>query len=425
MGRGRLALRLTPPRLGLLAGALLGVAAGPAPAPPPPTPLAPVGFDALPGWEDERFEEILAPLLVSCRAILAGPADRQLGGNGAVAELGGSPEAWRGPCAEAAALPAALPKLPRPARGRAYAARLKEAEEARHRMVREFLERSFLVHAAGLGILTGYYEPELRGAPVPTGGFLTPLHARPPEHVEMEQAGSRRILAGAMRDGRLQPLPSRAEIEDGALSRRGLELVWVDDPVDAFFLQIQGSGRVILPDGTLLRVGYAGQNGHPYLAIGRLLIEGGAIPRERMSMQAIRGWFAEAGMERAAAVMRANPSYVFFRVVDGLRPDQGPVGAMGVPLTPLRSVAVDRAHVPFGAPVFIAGTDPVTRRPLRRLTMAQDTGGAIRGPARGDLFWGWGAEAGERAGRMRDDAEFFLLLPRPRPPTTEVAEAAR
>jgi membrane-bound lytic murein transglycosylase A len=249
---------------------------------------------------------------------------------------------------------------------------------------------------AGTGLLTGYYEPELRGALRPHGPYATPLRALPPPTP--------------------QPLPDRTAIETGALDHLGLPLVWVDDPVDAFFLQIQGSGRIRLAGeatGGVLRLGYAGKNGHPYRPIGRVLIDRGAIAREAMSMQAIRAWLAAAPPEARIALMRENPAYVFFRILDGLAPEDGPIGTLGVPLTPGRSIAVDPAHIPLGAPVWIATADPVTGAPIRRLTLAQDTGGAIRGPARGDLFWGWGAEAEARAGLMQDRGTgFFLLLPR-------------
>ena len=182
------------------------------------------------------------------------------------------------------------------------------------------------------------------------------------------------------------PLPDRAAIEAGALDGLAPHLAYAD-PVEAFFLQIQGSGRVLLPDGGLLRLGHAGQNGHPYRAIGRLLIERGAVAREAMSMQAIRAWLAAAPAEQAAALLRENPSYVFFRRMEALRPDEGPPGTLRVPLTPGRSLAVDAAFIPLGAPVWLVTRDPLDGTPIRRLVHAQDTGGAIRGAARGDLFW--------------------------------------
>ena len=186
------------------------------------------------------------------------------------------------------------------------------------------------------------------------------------------------------------------------------EIVWVDDPVDAFFLQIQGSGRILFDDGTMMRVGYAAQNGHPYVAIGRELIARGALTRETVSMQSIRAWLV-ANPGEAAAVMNLNPSYVFFRTLEG----DGPLGSEGVAVTPGRSLAVDRAFLAMGLPVWLDAEDPLdpTSR-VRRLMVAQDTGGAIKGPVRGDVFWGHGPEAAERAGRMRSSGRYWVLLPR-------------
>jgi membrane-bound lytic murein transglycosylase A len=319
------------------------------------------------------------------------PAERSLGGRGMLAVTAGDLAI---PCAEAAAL--------RPG-----------DDEA----ARAFLERRFQPVAVGQGTLTGYFEPELRGSATRDARFATPLHARPPELVEVDLGAFApdlrgRRTAGVVRDGRLQPFADRAAIAGGALAGRGLELLWVDDPVDAFFLQIQGSGRVRMADGRVLRLGYAGQNGHPYFAVGRALVERGVLTRETASMQSIRARMAQAGPQEAAALMALNPSYVFFRVLDGLPPGAGPVGTLGAPLTPMRSVAVDRAETALGLPVWVAGRDPLDGTPLRRLTVAQDTGGAIRGAARADLFTGWGTEAAERAGRMRDAAEMFVLVPR-------------
>jgi len=250
------------------------------------------------------------------------------------------------------------------------------------RPLRDILERMLVVQDHGEGRLTGYDEPELRGAPAPTPELRMPLHARPPAPISA----------------------SRGQIMDGALVGLGLELAWVD-PVEAFFLHIQGSGRVIMPDGRVLRLGYAGANGHAYVPIGRILIQRGAIAREAMSMQAIRAWLAAARPDDARALLRANPSYIFFQELP-LAPEQGPIGTLGVPLTPRHSLAVDRAHVPLGAPVFVLGETG-----LPRLMVAQDTGGAIRGRARGDAFWGWGDAAGEAAGPMNQPIRMFVLLP--------------
>lgn len=348
-----------------------------------------VAFADLPGWTADRHAEAIPALLATCRVLARLPPDRPLGGTEAT-EV--TPAALAPACAEAATLP------PGDAAARA------------------FLERRFRPVALGEGTLTGYFEPELRGSRTRSARFATPLHARPPELVEADlgthipDLRGRRI-AGVVREGRLHPFHDRAAIAGGALAGRNLELVWVDDPADAFFLQVQGSGRVRLAEGGVLRLGYAGWNGFPYVAIGRFLVENGTLPREQVSMQSIRAWMERAGPADAAALMARNPSYIFFRALD-IPPETGPVGTLGAPLTPMRSIAVDRTQLPLGLPVWLAGRDPLTGAPLRRLAFAQDTGGAIRGLARADLFTGWGEEAADRAGRLRDPATMFVLLPR-------------
>lgn len=357
--------------------------AGPTESAPP----RPVAYTELPGWPGDDLPAALPPLLGTCDALKDQPAGAPPAGAGELLRLGAQPAAWNAACAEAAGL----------------AERLRQPGSAGPMLVRDFFERRFQPFAIGTGLLTGYYEPELRGAEYPASPFLVPLYALPPPPPEG------------------QPMPDRTGIEAGALEGRGLELAWVDDPVEAFFLHIQGSGRIRLNDGRVLRLGYAGKNGHSYRSIGRVLVESGAIPLEAISMQAIRDWLAAAGPGEAATLLRQNPSYVFFRPVEGLRPDQGPPGTLGVPLTPGRSLAVDPAFIPLGAPVFVATRDPLDDAPLHRLLLAQDTGGAIRGPARGDIFWGWGEAATIRAGRMREPAEVFVLLPR-EPPHLESAD---
>jgi membrane-bound lytic murein transglycosylase A len=394
--------------------------------PPPPPLLRPVAFEDLPGWASDAHAEILPVVQASCAALRPMRPEAPLGGTSDAALRAGTPAAWTTLCAEIRLLERALPRPPRPGQGRAHDRRVAAWIAAKNQAVRDFIEARFEPFAAGPGIMTGYYEPVLRGALEPGDAFRTPLYARPPDLVEAPVNGNPlRRRFGMLRDGRMEPFFDRAAIEDGALSGRGLELAWVDDPTDAFFLHIQGSGRVVLPGGELLRVGYAGQNGRAYVSIGRVLIERGDIARDQMSMQALRAWFAAAGHDRTVEVFRANPSYVFFRLVEGLTPDQGPIGAMGVPLTPQRSVAVDRAFIPLGLPMWVQVRDPTARRntpPEGRLVVAQDTGGAIRGPARTDFFWGWGHEAGERAGRMREENEVFVLLPRPAPVATAEAQ---
>lgn len=345
-------------RPALAAALMLGLAACTAPAPR--------NVAELPGWGEDDLAAALPPFLAGCRP----PA--------IPAEI----------CAEARALPA-----------------------GDNAAARAFFERRFTLRAAGEGLMTGYYEPEIRGATEPSADYRVPLHTRPADLVEVDlglfasDLRGRRT-AGKVRNGRLEPYPDRAAIEAG----NGSALLWLADPVDRFFLQIQGSGRIVLPDGSIRRVGFDGQNGRAYVPIGRILADQGEIPREQVSMQSIRAWLETAGPERAQALMDQNPSYVFFRDVPA-RPDQGPTGAQGVPLTPLRSIAVDRTEIPLGSPVWIVTKHPLTGAPMRRLVMAQDTGGAIRGPARADLFWGWGEEAAHAAGPMKEPATLYVLVP--------------
>ena len=238
--------------------------------------------------------------------------------------------------------------------------------------------------------------------------------AAPPDDAELlfdtELRGRR--LFGRVEDGELRRLPSRAEIDSGALDDTAPVLAWVDDAVEAFFLHVQGSGRIGFEDGAILRVGYAASNGHAYVSIGRALIERGALAADAVSLQSIRAWLA-AHPKEAASVLALNPSYVFFRALEG----DGPVGAQEVALTPGRSLAVDRRFLPLGVPLWLDITAPSANsgapdRALRRLVVAQDTGGAIRGPVRGDLFWGFGADAESIAGRMKHTGRYYLLLPR-------------
>jgi len=347
-----------------------------------------VPFEALPGWQHDRVAAALPAFAESCAVLARMPADRALGGEGPLARQARD----FGPACQAAA---SVPP---------------DDEAA----ARAFLLRHFTPWEVGADTLTGYFEPELAGSPTRTATFTAPLHARPADLVEVDLGSFAtdlrgRRTAGIVRDGRLHPFADRAAIRAGALDGRGLELAWVD-PVDAFFLHIQGSGRVTLPDGRVLRLGYAAQNGHVYYAIGRALVERGVLAREAVSMQSIRAWLAAAPPAEAAALMDRNPSYVFFRPLTGLAPGKGPLGALGAPLTPGRSLAVDRTRTPLGTPVWVAGQDPAGQA-LERLTVAQDTGGAIRGAARADLFTGWGEAAAEKAGLMRDRASLFVLLP--------------
>ena len=208
------------------------------------------------------------------------------------------------------------------------------------------------------------------------------------------------------------PYYTRAEIDGGALAGRGLELLYLDDPVELFYMQVQGSGRVRLPDGSAIRLTYAGKNGHPYTSIGKLLVERGEIAKGDMNMEAVKAWL-HADPARGRALMEENRSYVFFREL-GRRGQRGPLGAEGVPLTPGRSLAVDAAYHKLGLPVFVAAPDLADEagRPFQRLMIAQDVGSAIRGPERGDIFFGTGEAAGAIAGGAAHPARFFILLPK-------------
>jgi membrane-bound lytic murein transglycosylase A len=236
---------------------------------------------------------------------------------------------------------------------------------------------------------------------------------------EFDESLNGRRIAGRVVDGRLRPYLDRAAIDRGGLAGRGLELLWVDDAVGKFFLQVQGSGLVELADGRRLRIGYADQNGRAYRAIGRDLVEMGELAREEVSLQTIRDWL-RAHPERAQELMERNPSYVFFRELGDAATTPGPLGAQNVALAPERSIAVDRRFVPLGVPLWLDTTAPYPEgeRPFRRLLVAQDTGGAIKGPVRGDVFWGSGERAEHIAGHMRSRGRWFALLPRALVPTS-------
>lgn len=268
-----------------------------------------------------------------------------------------------------------------------------------------FFERQFEAVQVGEGaaFATGYYEPEIRGCRTRQPGCEVPVYRRPPDLLETNPATGAAARGRRDASGAFVPYYNRTEIETGALAGRGLELAWAADPVDLFFLQIQGSGRLRLPDGGVMRIGYAQQNGRGYVPIGRLLRERGLIVPP-VTMQKIVAWLHE-DRERGAAMMRENPSYVFFRELTG----PGPLGSIGVPVAERASVAVDPKFIPYGAPVVLSNMDNAR---ADGLWVAQDTGGAIRGPNRVDTFWGAGEEAALIAGGMASRGRAVLLLPR-------------
>jgi membrane-bound lytic murein transglycosylase A len=270
------------------------------------------------------------------------------------------------------------------------------------------------------GMITGYYEPKLYGSSTKTTRFRYPLYAVPDDLLTIDLGEAYPQLKDLRLRGRLQgkrvvPYYSRAEIDakadspSSANAFKARELFWVDNAVELFFLQVQGSGRIELPDGTLMKVGYADQNGYPYVSIGKKLVEEGEIKLEEASMQGIKNW-AEKNPDKLPALLAQNPSYVFFREL----PDNlsAPLGALGVPLTGEYSLAVDARTIPLGAPVFLSTTYPNDNAPLNRLMLAQDTGGAIRGAVRADFFWGFGETAATQAGKMKQQGRMWVLFPK-------------
>ena len=264
------------------------------------------------------------------------------------------------------------------------------------------------------GFLTAYYEPVIVASRQRTGPFRWPLHRRPPDLVRVSPPDPSLpgdgTFARQRPGGTLEPYPDRVAIADGALDGMGLELAYVADPVDAFFAQVQGSARLRLTDGSEVRIGYHGKTGHPYTAIGRVLIDRGVLPEGGATMQTIRAALA-ADPAIVASVLAANRSYVFFREREAVAPDRGPIAAGGVALSPWRSLAVDRAHIALGTPVYIETIVP-RRGQYHGVAIAEDTGSAIIGPARGDLFIGTGDAAGEIAGEMKAPAVLTLIVPR-------------
>ena len=299
-------------------------------------------------------------------------------------------------------------------------AQAEHLEISNNTKLREFYEEWFtpyqLLNPDGSehGTITGYYEPLLKGSRSRTPRFQYPLYAAPNDLLTIDLGGIYPQLKNLRLRGRLQgkrivPYYNRAEIDAGAEALAGNELFWVENEIESFFLQIQGSGRIELPDGKQVKVGYADHNGHPYVSIGKKLVEAGELKLEEASMQGIKLW-AEKNPDRINKLLEQNPSYVFLREL----PDNlsAPLGALGVPLTNEYSIAVDPRTIPLGAPVFLATTYPNTNMPLNRLMLAQDTGGAIKGAVRADFFWGFGEFAGTQAGKMRQQGRLWVLFPK-------------
>jgi membrane-bound lytic murein transglycosylase A len=346
----------------------------------------------LTGWAQEPMREALVAFVRGC-AVLEAQA------------------AWKTACAAARAVPAA----------------------AKDREIASFFEATFVPHRVvnanetDTGMVTGYYEPLLRGSRTRTAHYRHAIYAVPQDLLVVDLAAvhpelKHRKLRGRLEGSRVVPYLTRGDIEQEPAPLKGLEIAWVDDAIELFFLHVQGSGQVLLENGERVRVGYAEQNGHPFRSVARLLIQSGELPAERTSLQGMKDW-ARRHPARVQRFMNANPSFVFFRELESGLP--GPIGTLGVPLTAERSIAVDPRVIPLGVPVFLATTWPASPRPLNRLMVAQDTGGAINGGVRADFFWGFGDGAGSLAGRMRQTGRMWVLLPRgyAPPPTVQAAAA--
>jgi membrane-bound lytic murein transglycosylase A len=396
------------PRTILKSGAvaMLGLALGSWPAVPvagrdvdplqvPDTQLEPVEWSAIDGWADDDHAVAFGTFRASCNPFLA---------RGAAKDRRPIHQGLREVCRRAASAGAALTK---------------DKEKAR-----EFFEQNFQpVRIAKLGektgLLTGYYEPIVDGSRFPSPDFPAPLYRRPSDLLVNGKKAPKGSLPNRANVGRMngkkqvESYFDRGAIENGALDGQRLEIAWIKDHWEAMSIQIQGSARVRLEDGTTVRLNYDAHNGHSYTAVGRILIERGLVPREEMSMERISQWMAK-NPDQAKDVRGTNKSFVFFRIT-GLNVDTEPAGAQGVPLTPGRSIAVDRIHV-YGTPFFIEADLPIdgvrTKDRFRRLMVSQDTGSAIIGPARADLYFGAGKEAGQVAGRIRQQGRFVMLLPR-------------
>jgi membrane-bound lytic murein transglycosylase A len=351
--------------------------APPAILPPPAPALLPGSWDAVAGWSEDDPTQAWNAFLQSCAALKSQPV-------------------WQPVCSAASAL-----------------------QQHDSATLRAFFEANFVPYqvnnpdGSSQGLVTGYYEPQLNGSRRPSARYRYPLYAAPEDLLVIDLSSvypelKNMRLRGRLQGNRVTPYYNRAEIERGDAPLKGREILWVDNPIDLFFLQIQGSGRVVLDTGETVRVGYADQNGYPYKSIGRVLVERGEMPLEKASMQGIKDW-ARKNPDKLTELLNQNASYVFFRELPNHL--SGPLGALGVPLTAGRSIAVDARTIPLGAPVFLATTWPNSERPLNRLMLAQDTGGAIRGAVRADFFWGFGGEAGGLAGSMKQSGKMWVLLP--------------
>jgi membrane-bound lytic murein transglycosylase A len=341
--------------------------------------LEKTGWSALPKWENDDLARALGAFTSGCPVLAEQPA-------------------WASICTTATAL----------------GARARNAQIAR--FFRDNFEPYQILNTneTSAGMVTGYYEPLLHGSRTRSARYRFPIYATPQDMLTIDLSSvypdfKHKRLRGRMDGGKVIPYFSRADIDNGASLLNGLEIAWVDDAVELFFLHIQGSGQIQLENGERLRIGYADQNGHPFRSLGGALIRKGEIRPEQASMQGIKEW-TRKNPGKAQEFMNTNPSYVFFKELPGGL--SGPIGTLGVPLTAERSLAIDQRVVPLGVPVYLSTTYPGTATPLNRLMVAQDTGGAINGAVRADFYWGFGEEAGKLAGRMKQTGRMWVLLPK-------------
>lgn len=409
-------------RLALVLGlvALAGCGEEPAKPTPPPAPppapdmpkgmsLTPVPFTALPGWDQDQITQALPALRRICARFERRQDPLDWVGPGA---FGGQVKDWQAWCQD---LTRALPE--NQPTGRSDALTLRAVLESR---LQPYAVQATKDDGAvtDQGTFTGYYEASLTGSATRQPGYEVPLYGPPEDLVTLDLGKAYGDLKGQKVVGRLDsqdqihPYWTRAEIDGGAIEQtlgpdKAPIVAWAADPVDAHILHIQGSGVLDLPDGGTMQVGYAGNNGLPFVGIGRVMLDRKLVPPGQASMPAIRAWLKE-NPDQADSVLQANPRFIFFRALNG----PGPLGAMGVPLTPLRSMAVDTRYVALGTPLWLDSVDP-DGEPLQRLMVAQDVGSAIKGVVRGDFFWGAGEPALAKAGRMKSGGTYYLLLPRP------------
>ena len=429
----------------LLVGAVIGAAAaigflrqqtpaqsvsGPSPAAPEQAKDAsvlytPVAFESMPGWKEEAIADALPALHRSCARLKAIAADRVIG----ISDIARPASAWHDACDGVL--------------------RVSSGDAALRSVLSDLFMAYRVASGSGVakkehGLFTGYYEADLRGALERGGSYQVPIYGLPRDLVTVDvrdfaaganlPAGVPANIVGRVVDTgrgmRMMPYYSRAEIDAQlAIGGNADVLVWVDDPVAAHILHIQGSGRVTLPDGSIMRIGFAGSNGRAFRGIGSVLLEAGALKPGGASMIAVREWL-RAHPDEAAKHMNQNNRYIFFRKLHPSETEDGPVGASNVSLTPGRSIAVDPRFIPLGAPLWLDTSDP-DGIPIQRLVVAQDTGAAITGPVRGDYFWGHGEEAFNKAARMKSTGSYFVLVPKapeslssPIPPPVEPEESA-